>query len=277
MQLICENLEYSYPRGEAALRGVSLNIAQGDFVGIMGHTGCGKSTLIQLMAGLLRPSSGRVLLDGEDINSRSYDMGRLRRKLGLVFQFPEYQLFETTVERDILFGLKRLPLTAGEKRAAAREAMELMGFDYDKVKDKSPLGFSGGEKRRIAIAGVLAAKPEILVLDEPVAGLDPLGREAFLTLLKKLNREGTTVIMVSHNSDAIAECTRRLVLMSEGRIVSDGESSAVFSDAAALKAAAIKPPATAELREMLSARGVQLSGGSLDYQGFLQELRRLEL
>jgi len=129
MQLICENLEYSYPRGEAALRGVSLNIAQGDFVGIMGHTGCGKSTLIQLMAGLLRPSSGKVLLDGEDINSRSYDMGRLRRKLGLVFQFPEYQLFETTVERDILFGLKRLPLTAGEKRAAAREAMELMGFD----------------------------------------------------------------------------------------------------------------------------------------------------
>ena len=194
MWIEVKNLSCSYGSGTAsaqeALKDVSFKIEDGEFVGIMGHTGCGKSTLIQLIAGLLTPDRGQVLIDGEDINAPGYDRLALRGKVGIVFQYPEYQLFETTVEKDVAFVLKHSGLGKDERERRVKGALEAMGFSWEAVRKKSPLSLSGGEKRRVAIAGVLAAQPRILIFDEPIAGLDPFGRTAFLELSAKLNRRG---------------------------------------------------------------------------------------
>ena len=207
MPITVTNLTCVYGAGTpfetTALRDVSVTVENGSFVGILGRTGCGKSTLIQIMAGLLTPTAGTVMLDGQDIHARRYDRSILRRKVGIVFQYPECQLFETTVEKDVAFGLKHSGLSAAEKQARVRWALETVGFSFEKVHDQPPMGLSGGEKRRVAIAGVLATKPEYLILDEPIAGLDPLGREAFLQLITELNRGGMTILMVSHNADCL--------------------------------------------------------------------------
>lgn len=269
-------LSYIYAPGTAyeaqALDNVSLSVQAGEFVGIMGRTGCGKSTLIQLIAGLITPTSGQVLLDGEDINDRHYDRNVLRRKVGVVFQFPEIQLFEKTVARDLAFGLKQFNWTAEEKTACIREALERLGFDYDTIKDKSPLGFSGGEKRRLAIAGVLAAKPEILILDEPVAGLDPLGRDAFLKLLDELNRDGVTILMISHSADALAEHAGRIVVLKDGRLLRDGPTEVVFSDYASLQAEGIGVGQVREVTEQMRRRGVDLPTSTVRYEQLLDAL-----
>ena len=269
-------LSYTYAPGTAyearALDGISLEIGTGEFVGIMGRTGCGKSTLIQLIAGLMSPSGGRVLLDGEDINDRHYDRNRLRRKVGVVFQFPEIQLFEKTVARDLAFGLKHFGWTEAEKTAAVREALERLGFDYETIRDKSPLGFSGGEKRRLAIAGVLAARPGILILDEPVAGLDPLGRDAFLKLLDELNRDGVTILMVSHSADALAEHAGRIVVLKDGRLLRDGPTEEVFSDCAGLRAEGVGAGQVRETAELLRRRGLELPAGTVRYEQLLNAL-----
>ena len=269
-------LSYIYAPGTAyeaqALDNVSLRVQAGEFVGIMGRTGCGKSTLIQLIAGLITPTSGQVLLDGEDINDRHYDRNVLRRKVGVVFQFPEIQLFEKTVARDLAFGLKQFNWTAEEKTACIREALERLGFDYDTIKDKSPLGFSGGEKRRLAIAGVLAAKPEILILDEPVAGLDPLGRDAFLKLLDELNRDGVTILMISHSADALAEHAGRIVVLKDGRLLRDGPTEVVFSDYASLQAEGIGVGQVREVTEQMRRRGVDLPTSTVRYEQLLDAL-----
>ncbi|MDE5996232.1 MAG: energy-coupling factor ABC transporter ATP-binding protein, partial [Eubacterium sp.] len=234
MQLELKSVSYTYAPNTAfsskAISDVSLKIEKGEFIGIMGKTGCGKSTLLQLMAGLLDADVGSVFLFDEDINARNYNRRKLRENVGVLFQFPDYQLFETTVFRDIAFGLKHSGMKKSEVEAAVKEALEFVGFNYDKVKDKSPLSFSGGEKRKLAIAGVLAVKPKILLLDEPVAGLDSLGRKEFLNLLKKLNESGTTVIMISHNADALAEYASRILLMKDGRIEADGSAEEILSD-----------------------------------------------
>ena len=179
MPIAVKDLSYSYhsgtPMQTQALREINLQIADGEYVAIMGRTGCGKTTLIQLLTGLLVPTQGTVLLDGEDISRRGFDRTTLRRKVGLVFQYPECQLFETTVRRDVAFGLKHAGLSRREVDERVRRALELCGFSYDEICDKSPLGLSGGEKRRLAIAGVLAVQPQYLFFDEPFAGLDPLG------------------------------------------------------------------------------------------------------
>ena len=262
MRLTVKGLEYTYAASTVfearALKGVDISIEQGEFVGIMGRTGCGKSTLIQLMAGLMRPSAGLVCLDGHDINSRSFDRKSLRRSIGVVFQHPEYQLFESTVEKDVAFALKGLGMSREEKRQAVKEALELLGFDYEAVKDESPLGFSGGEKRRIAIAGVLSAKPDILILDEPIAGLDPLSRDSFLKLLSLLNERGSTIIMVSHNADAIADSCRRLILLDEGKLLRDGETASVFADGDAVERAGICLPQRELLGQLLRKKGLEL-------------------
>ncbi|MDE6864211.1 MAG: ATP-binding cassette domain-containing protein [Eubacterium sp.] len=188
MSIELKSVSYTYARNTnyqtQALDNINLTIGDGEFVGIMGQTGCGKSTLIQLIDGLLVPDAGCVLLDGQDINNKKYDRRILRKHIGLVFQLPEYQLFETTVERDIAFVLKQSHLSKAEKKERVIDALDAVGFDYDKIKDKSPLSFSGGEKKRLAIAGALAAKPKILIFDEPVAGLDCQGRAAFLKLVR---------------------------------------------------------------------------------------------
>ena len=234
MLIKIESASFTYAPGTAfetaALSDISLSIEEGEFIGLMGHTGCGKSTLIQLIAGLLRPSRGRILLEGRDINQKGYARNELREKVGILFQYPEYQLFETTVERDIAFGLKYLPLSAGEKKERIRWALETVGFSFDGIAAQSPLGLSGGEKRRVAIAGVLAAKPQILILDEPVAALDPLGRSDFMEFISGLNRGGTTIIMISHNADILSEYARRLLVLEKGRLCIDAPAEEVFRD-----------------------------------------------
>lgn len=279
MPITLNSVSFSYAENTAAqaaaINGISLNIEDGEFVGIMGRTGCGKSTLIQLMAGLLVPDKGQVLLDGEDINSRRYDRSKLRRRVGLVFQYPEYQLFETTVARDVAFGLRSFSWSADKVEQAVCSALELVGLDYDKIKDKSPLGFSGGEKRRIAIAGVLAADPGILILDEPIAGLDPLGREAFLKMTEELNSKGKTIIMISHNADALAEYAQRIIVLDEGRLLRDGTTEKVFSDYDALSKNRIGVPQVKYVSKLLSDRGIDIPENTIQYKQLLTALEKI--
>lgn len=276
MSIELRNVSYTYAPGTAyaagALRNVSLSVEDGEFLGIMGRTGCGKSTLIQLIAGLLTPEQGQVLVDGEDINSRTFDRVRLRRRVGVVFQHPEHQLFETTVEKDVSFGLKSFGWSEEQRTEAVREALEAVGFEYEEVRKQSPLQFSGGEKRRIAIAGVLAAKPGILILDEPIAGLDPLGREAFLSLMDRLNRQGTTILMISHNADAIAEHASRVIVLEEGAILRDQPTGTLFSDQAFLQSHGIGTSQSGVIAELLRKRGIELGADTVRYDQLLSRL-----
>ncbi len=231
MSIEVNHLSYTYDCGTAqavyALRDISFRIEDGEYVGIMGHTGCGKSTLIQLIAGLIPPSSGQILFDGTDIWDRKYDRTHLRSSVGIVFQQPEFQLFETTLEKDVAFSLKHSGLDRKAVCARVRHALELMGFDYDTVRSESPLALSGGEKRRIAIAGVLAAEPRVLIFDEPIAGLDPRGREEFLALTDRLHREGVTILIVSHNADALAEHAGRILVLDSGKLIADASPAEI--------------------------------------------------
>ncbi len=276
MSIELRNVSYTYAPGTAyatgALQNVSLSVEDGEFLGIMGRTGCGKSTLIQLIAGLLTPEQGQVLVDDEDINSREYDRLRLRRRVGVVFQHPEHQLFETTVEKDVAFGLRSFGWSEKQRTEAVREALEAVGFEYEEVRKQSPLQFSGGEKRRIAIAGVLAAKPGILILDEPIAGLDPLGRDAFLKLMDRLNRQGTTILMISHNADAIAEHASRVIVLETGSVLRDGTAEQVFSDQAFLQSHGIGTSQPGAIAELLRQRGVELGADTVRYDQLLSRL-----
>ncbi len=276
MSITITNLSYTYAAGTplsiAALHQVNLTIADGEFVGIMGRTGCGKSTLIQLIAGLLTPSSGQILLDGKDIQQKGYPRQELRQKVGVVFQYPEYQLFETTVARDVAFGLKHSGLDKEQIRAQVQWALEQMGFSYDRVKDLSPMGLSGGEKRRIAIAGVLAVKPKILILDEPIAGLDPTARSDFLQLLTQLNRQGVTILMVSHNADSLAEYAHRILVLEQGRIVSDEPASSLFCRPQALQAKGLGVPQARQIAQALHSRGILDSDAIYQYEPLVSAL-----
>lgn len=277
MPIKLDNVSYTYAPGTPheirALRNVNLDIEDGEFVGVMGTTGSGKSTLIQLIAGLIAPTEGKILLDGEDINAKKYDRDVLHRRIGLVFQYPEYQLFETTVERDVAFGLRHQGLTKEETASAVRTALETVGFDYDEVRDKSPLSFSGGEKRRIAIAGVLAPKPRVLILDEPIAGLDPLSRQDFLTMVDGLNAQGVTVIMISHNADALSEHAGRIIVLGDGALIRDGSAKHIFSDYYDLIRGGIGVPQVRQAVQLLRERGVNMPGNIILYDQFIDRLK----
>lgn len=276
MPIEVNSVSYVYAKGTpfetSALRNVSLTVENGEFVGIMGHTGCGKSTLIQLIDGLMRPTEGKILLDGEDINSKGYDRYKLRRKLGIVFQYPEYQLFETTVERDVAFGLKHLGLSKAEVTDRARWALETVGFDFEKVRGLSPMGLSGGEKRRAAIAGVLAVKPEVLIFDEPVAGLDPLGRDALMELTYDLNAAGTTIIMVSHNADALAEYAGRIIVLENGELIEDGAARQILSDVRKLREKQLGISQPTLIAEMMRERGVDIGHDVIRYNELISRV-----
>ena len=248
---------------------VSLQIGAGEFVGIVGCTGCGKTTLLKAMAGLLEVQDGEILLDGENIFSRRFDRAVLRRKVGMVFQ---YQLFAQTVEKDVGFGLKYSRLSREEKQERVRWALEQMGFSYEEIKDQSPLSLSGGEKRRVAIAGVLATKPELLMLDEPLAGLDPMAREMFLEFLKGLTGQGVSVVMVSHNVDALAQHAARIIGMKQGKIVMDGSCQEVLGDSRALRTIGLLGSEAAQTAELLRANGV-LPEGSAERSGLTPALQ----
>lgn len=277
MPIKLDNVSYTYAPGTPheirALRNVNLDIEDGEFVGVMGTAGSGKSTLIQLIAGLIAPTEGKILLDGEDINAKKYDRDVLHRRIGLVFQYPEYQLFETTVERDVAFGLRHQGLTKEETASAVRTALETVGFDYDEVRDKSPLSFSGGEKRRIAIAGVLAPKPRVLILDEPIAGLDPLSRQDFLTMVDGLNAQGVTVIMISHNADALSEHAGRIIVLGDGALIRDGSAKHIFSDYYDLIRGGIGVPQVRQAVQLLRERGVNMPGNIILYDQFIDRLK----
>jgi ABC-type cobalt transport system, ATPase component len=277
MPIKLEQVSYVYAPGTpfeaTALEDVSLKIGDGEFVGIMGHTGCGKTTMIQLIAGLMKPVHGKIMLDGRDINERRYDRNDMRRSMGIVFQYPEYQLFETTVEKDVAFGLKHSDMSRDEIKERIRWALEMTGFVFETIRSQSPLALSGGEKRRVAIAGVLAVKPKIMIFDEPIAGLDPLGRELFLQLASRLNQSGTTVIIVSHNADALGDFAKRLVVLDKGRILMDGSTKEVFSEVARMQELRLGVSTPRQIADMLYRRGVEVPQDIVTYNELLAALK----
>ena len=257
------HLTHCYSEGSAfrtvALDDVSFKIDDGEFVGIIGHTGSGKSTLVQHLNGLLKPSSGQVLIDGEDLNGEHVNRRALRQRIGLVFQYPEYQLFEETVAKDIAFGPKNQGLSAEEIDERVHYAMECVHLDYEKYAEKSPFELSGGQMRRAAIAGVLAMRPSVLILDEPTAGLDPKGRDRVLSMLEDLHaREHVTTLMVSHSMDDIARLATRLIVMSEGKIAAQGTPREIFAQEDMMTSIGLDVPDVTRLCRVLREKGYDL-------------------
>ena len=266
MPIQVTNLTHTYSAGSAlqstAIRDVNLTIEDGEFVCIVGHTGSGKSTLVQHLNGLLKPTSGLILVDGEDMNGEKVDKKRIRQNVGLVFQYPEYQLFEETIAKDIAFGPKNQGLSPEEIDRRVRSAMAHVHLDYDKYANRSPFELSGGQMRRVAIAGVLAMEPKYLILDEPTAGLDPMGRDSILGMIQELHQEGkTTVVMVSHSMDDVASLAERVVVMNHGQVVMDGVPRDVFSRGEELRSIGLDVPAAVQLADKLRARGFGVPEG----------------
>ncbi|MEY8382905.1 energy-coupling factor transporter ATPase [Christensenellaceae bacterium 44-20] len=273
MPITVKNLSYTYMPGtpfeHQALKNVSFEIADGEFVGIIGHTGSGKSTLIQVISGLLDGAEGQVLINGVDYMAKKADRRQLRRTLGVVFQYPEYQLFEETVEKDVAYGPRKMGVPESELAGRVRVALEHVGIDYELYKDKSPFSLSGGQKRKIAIAGVLAMEPSILILDEPIAGLDPMGRENFMQLARDLNETGITILMISHNMDNLAEYAGRVLAMNGGELYLNGTPREVFAQEEKLLAAGLDLPEAAKLAGQLRERGMDIPQGTIRYHEIL--------
>lgn len=263
MSIKIENLTHVYmantPFEKKALDNVSVEIADGEFLALIGHTGSGKSTLIQHMNGLLKPKSGKIIVDGTDITQKGVKLTDIRKKVGLVFQYAEYQLFEETIEKDIMFGPKNLGLSDEEARIRAKKAMETVGLDYEIFKNKSPFDLSGGQKRRVAIAGVVAMEPRVLILDEPTAGLDPKGRDEILAEISKLHKEyNLTVILVSHSMEDVARVASRILVMDEGKCVLDGTPREVFREVDTLESVGLAVPQVTYLIRELNKKGYNL-------------------
>lgn len=258
-----KNLSYTYskktPYEKRALDNINLEIQEGEFVGLVGATGSGKSTLIQHLNGLIKTQEGEVEVAGMNAKDKK-TLKKLRFTVGMVFQYPEYQLFEDTVAKDIAFGPKNMKLSKEEIDRRVRNAMEVVGLPYEIFAERSPFELSGGEKRRAAIAGVIAMEPQILVLDEPVAGLDPAGRREILELIAKLKKEvSPTIIMVSHYMDDIAAMATRIVALKDGKIVADGAPERVFGDREKAREAGLDLPSAAKIADRLRARGIDVS------------------
>lgn len=246
------------PFEKVALEDINLEIKDGDFVGIIGHTGSGKSTLIQMFNGLIKPSSGQVLIKGQDIHAASTDKKKIRQQVGLVFQYPEYQLFEMTVYEDVAFGPKNMALGEEEIKERVHYALDAVGIS-EKYYDKSPFELSGGQKRRVAIAGVLAMKPDMLILDEPTAGLDPKGRDALFNQLKQMNQElGLTIVLISHSMEDIAKYAKNLIVLYRGKIAYEGTTREVFAKGKELEEIGLAMPQIRYILELLKSRGMAI-------------------
>ena len=278
MSLIVNDVWHIYQEGtpneSIALQGINLTINKGEFLGIVGHTGSGKSTLIQHLNGLLKPTKGQVLVDGLELHSKENKkrLREIRMKVGIVFQYPEYQLFEETIEKDIAFGPKNLGLEEKEVKQRVKKAMKLMNLDYQALKDVSPFDLSGGQKRKVAIAGVLAMEPEYLILDEPAAGLDPKGREEFLELINHLHQEGLTVIMVSHSMDDIARYAKRMIVLHQGRLALEGTPKEVFTHVDELESMGVSVPTLTKLLPALKAKGLPVNTELIEIQQIKEEI-----
>ena len=278
-----KNLTHIYneglPHETRALDDISFRIEDGSFVGIIGHTGSGKSTLLQHLNGLLKPNSGSIIIDGTDITDGRTRMLDIRRKVGLVFQYPEYQLFEETVAKDVAFGPENLGLDAEEIDTRVRESIGLVGLDYQEIKNMSPFELSGGQKRRVAIAGVLAMKPEVLVLDEPTAGLNPKAHYDILDMIQNIHeKEHNITIFVSHNMNDIARMSDQILVIDQGRLAMDGTPKEVFSREEELKSMGLALPDAAEIVSKLRRRGMDLPKDCLSAEqaadAILKALRR---
>ena len=277
MSIKITNLTHIYapdsPFESKAIDNVSLEINDGEFIALIGHTGSGKSTLIQHLNGLLKANEGQILINDFDITASGVSLVDIRKKVGLVFQYPEYQLFEETIEKDISFGPRNLGLSEEEINQAVRYSMSLVGLDYEKSKDKSPFDLSGGQKRRIAIAGVLAMKPEILILDEPTAGLDPKGRDDILSNIKESHeKEKNTIILVSHSMDDVAKLADRLLVMNHGKVEFFDTPTEVFKNEARLKEIGLDVPQVLQLANQLREKGFEISSDILTIDDIKNEI-----
>lgn len=264
MSIKIENLTHIYmpktPFEKKALDEVNLSIEDGEFVALIGHTGSGKSTLIQHLNGLLEPSSGKIIVDGIDITEKGVKLADIRKKVGLVFQYPEYQLFEETIEKDIAFGPNNLGLTQDEVSKRVKKSMEMVGLDYETYKDISPFDLSGGQKRRVAIAGVIAMEPKVLILDEPTAGLDPKGRDDILEQIRILHQEyKMTIVLVSHSMEDVGKLAERIVVMNKGKIALMGKPSEVFREVEVLENIGLAVPQVTYLMRALREKGFNVS------------------
>lgn len=262
MSIILDKVNHIYSPNTAyqiqALKDVNLKIEDGQFIGIIGHTGSGKSTLIQHLNGLMKATSGSIYFHGKDIYDEDFDLRELRNRVGLVFQYPEHQLFETTIFEDVCFGPKNQGLTKAEAGLRAFEALKSVGMP-EELYYQSPFDLSGGQKRRVAIAGVLAMKPEVLILDEPTAGLDPAGRDEILDLVARMHRErGITVILVSHSMEDVAKYVQRIIVMNQGSVMYDGTPKEVFRHYKELEAVGLAAPQVTYLMNELKACGLQV-------------------
>lgn len=279
MDINFKNVSFIYgektPFEKLALDNIDLAIKSGEFVGIIGHTGSGKSTLIQHFNGILKPTTGDVFIG--DMNTKDKELAKsgLRYKIGLVFQYPEYQLFEETIEKDIAFGPKNMGLSEEEVTARVKEAMEIVGLDYETKKDKSPFEISGGQKRRVAIAGILAMKPDILILDEPTAGLDPKGRDELFFQIKNLyEKNNITIVLISHSMEDVAKLVNRIIIMKNGKIHLDKNTKEAFSDVDDLKEVGLNVPQITELMDTLRKRGNHFSKNILTVDEAFEEIKR---
>lgn len=263
MSIEVKNLTHIYNKGmpekSVAVDNVSFTINRGEFVGIIGHTGSGKSTLIQHLNGLLMPDEGSITIDGEEITRQGFSLIDIRKRIGLVFQYPEYQLFEEDVKTDVAFGPKNLGLDEDEMSKRVRTAIELVGLDYDEVADVSPFDLSGGQKRRVAIAGVIAMQPDILILDEPTAGLDPKAHQDILDMIQRIHENVSSIIIfVSHNMNDIARLSDRVLVMHEGKLVMNGTPKEIFSESEKLFEMGLGLPEVTKLMQDLTFGGVKV-------------------
>ena len=279
MSITVENLTYTYSKGlpneTRALEDVSFQLKTGEFAAVIGPTGSGKSTLMQQLNGLLRPDSGKITVGEVCITDPSTKMTEVRRKVGLVFQYPEYQLFEETVAKDVAFGPKQVGMTGEELDRVVEESIRLTGLDYEEVKERSPFELSGGQKRRVAIAGVLAMKPEILILDEPTAGLDPSAHRDVLELIRRIHRqEKMTILLVSHNMGDIAKLADRVLVMNRGRLVMNGSPAEVFARGKQLREMGLGQPPATEFMERLKDRMPGIDAAQLSIEDAAKEICR---
>ncbi|CDM69557.1 Energy-coupling factor transporter ATP-binding protein EcfA 2 [Clostridium bornimense] len=281
MSIKIENLNHVYmpnsPFEKIALKDINLEINSGEFVALIGHTGSGKSTLIQHINGLLKPTSGSIYIDNKDLGSKDVSLSDIRKKVGLVFQYPEYQLFEETVEKDIAYGPKNIGINKDEEiNKLVKKAMEIVGLDYEGYRNKSPFELSGGEKRRVAIAGIVAMNPNILILDEPTAGLDPIGRDEILNRIKELHdKDKITIIIVSHSMEDVARFAERIIVMNEGAIELDGSCSEVFRHVDLLEKLGLAVPEVKYLQIKLKEAGFDISDDIYTIEEAKKEILRV--
>ena len=272
------NLTHIYSEGlpfeKKAVDDISLKVEENEFIGLIGHTGSGKSTFIQHLNGLLKPSSGEIIIDGTRVDKSGANLTDLRKKVGLVFQYPEYQLFEETIERDIAFGPGNLDLSEEEVKERVKSSMESVGLEYETYKDKSPFELSGGLKRRVAIAGVLAMEPKVLILDEPTAGLDPRGRDEILSEIKSIHeKRKMTVILVSHSMEDVAKIAERIVVLDKGKVFLDGEPRDIFREEDKLLGVGLGIPQITSLMRTLKKKGLDINEDAITVEEAKESLK----